>query len=312
MLEPVEIFGHLPDGREVELITLKSYGLQIKLLTWGATLQDLRFANFPYSLTQGPPDPESFLTSMPYHGPIIGPVVNRISGAQAAIWGRLAVNQQPDICLHSGDTGTHMQLWSLQEATCSHAVLTLDLPDGLGGFPGNRHIVARFELCEGACLRLSITAKSDAPTLFNFANHSYWNLDGSDSFAGHSMQISASHYLPTDHQVVPTVGSDYDFTKMRALTPRSPNFDTNFCLSTEQKPLRQVMELKGSSGLAMRLSTTQTGLQIYDARDAERPYSALVIEAQSWPDAPNNPKFPTILYAADQAYHEVTEWQFSA
>jgi aldose 1-epimerase len=40
------------------------------------------------------------------------------------------------------------------------------------------------------------------------------------------------------------------------------------------------------------------------------PYGGIAIEAQGWPDAPNQPGFPSIAVAPGQTYHQVTEWRF--
>ena len=322
MQQSVEIFGHLPDGRAVERVTLRAGALSVKLLCWGAILQDLRFGELDYSLTQGSASLGPYLDTMRYHGPIIGPVVNRITGAKAQIGDQthmFEANQTPNICLHSGETGSYQQLWHLQDVQPDRATLTLEMPDGQGGFPGNRQITATFALLPEARLRLTISAKSDAPTLFNFANHSYWNLDGTDSYAGHILEIAADNFLPTTAHmtptgdIVPTNGTNYDFRTPRPVSAHAPEFDTNFCLSQTAQVLRPVLELTGQSGVKMRMSTTETGMQVYDARDTGKPYSALAFEAQSWPDAPNHSStFPSILYRADVAYHQITEWQFYA
>ncbi|MDO7656178.1 MAG: galactose mutarotase, partial [Paracoccaceae bacterium] len=101
MQQSVEIFGHLPDGRAVERVTLRAGALSVKLLCWGAILQDLRFGELDYSLTQGSASLGPYLDTMRYHGPIIGPVVNRITGAKAQIGDQthlFEANQTPDIC----------------------------------------------------------------------------------------------------------------------------------------------------------------------------------------------------------------------
>ena len=61
----------------------------------------------------------------------------------------------------------------------------------------------RLGLTGPATLRLTLTATSDQPTLMNLANHSYWNLDGTDHTGDHRLQISADHYLPTDADGLP-------------------------------------------------------------------------------------------------------------
>ena len=66
--------------------------------------------------------------------------------------------------------------------------------------------------------------------------------------------------------------------------------------------------------LAMVLATTEPGVQVYDGRNSPRPghgdYEGLAIEAQGWPDAPNQPGFPPIDLAAGALLTQITEWRF--
>ena len=199
--------------------------------------------------------------------------------------------------------------------------LTLDLPAGEGNFPGNRHVAAVFSVEDGNALRLNVTATTDALTLFNAANHSYWNLDGSENWAGHRLRIAADAYLPTTPDFTPTgeicdvTGTAYDFRQTRAISPGEPLFDNNFCLSSGPKALRDVLWLTGTSGLVMTIATTEAGIQVYDGRNAIRPghaaHEGLAIEAQNWPDAPNHTGFPSIELKAGATYHQTTEWRFA-
>ena len=38
----IKPFGHLPDGRPVQRITLSGHGLTVSILNYGAIVQDLR------------------------------------------------------------------------------------------------------------------------------------------------------------------------------------------------------------------------------------------------------------------------------
>ena len=134
------------------------------------------------------------------------PVANRIGHARARVGGRdvaLEANQAGH-CLHSGSTGAQGQVWDVVSVTDDSATLGLSLPDGLGGFPGNRRVEARFSLTGRATLRLELYATTDTETLWNATSHGYWTLDGGAEWTGHSLQIAADHWLPTDADDRPT------------------------------------------------------------------------------------------------------------
>jgi aldose 1-epimerase len=222
--------------------------------------------------------------------------------------------------LHSGSDGTHAQIWSVADQSEDSVTLTLNLADGANGLPGRRQITATFTVAAPASLTLDITGTTDTKTLMNFANHSYWNLDGSDTWAGHRLQVAADHYLPTDAASAPTgeirdvKGTDMDFRIARTFEQNTPALDHNFCLSGNEK-LREVLTLRGTSGIAMTIATTLPGIQIYDGRGANRPgkatYEGLAIEPQHWPDAPNHRGFPSVAVTPDTPYRQTSRWTFT-
>lgn len=323
IMAKVTTFGTTAQGEEVRRITMQAGDLTVSVLTWGAVLQSVRLKGVAHDLTLGSDLLADYEGDMRHHGSIIAPVVNRLSGAQAVIAGRLhrfEANQDGRNCLHGGGAGTHLKVWDLVSATASETVLAIDLPDGEGGFPGNRRIEARFALVAPAALRLSIRATTDAPTIFNAANHSYWNLDGSETWDGHAVQVAADHYLPADADFVVTgeirpVTGDHDLRQLRPVSPHAPDLDNCYCLGRSRIPLRDVLRLQGTSGLSMVVASTEPGVQLYDGRNAIRPghgpYEGLAIEAQGWPDAPNQPGFPPIDLAPGAVLTQVTEWRFA-
>ena len=310
-------FGRMADGAMVHAIVLRSETLTVRLLTLGAIVQSVRLDGVGHDLTIGAQDVAAYEGAMCYHGSLIAPVVNRITGGAAMVAGQPAQFEKNILgrhTLHSGAAGTQFKLWQLDCATPSGAALSLRLADGEGGFAGNRDVRAKFTLA-GDTLRLDVSAVSDAPTLWNAANHIYWNLDGTADFSGHSLQIDADHILPLTDDFVPTgalaavAGGPYDFRAARALAPRAPELDTNFCLARSAGKMREVLTLRGASGVTLRLSTTEAGVQVYDCRHDG--YRGLALEAQGWPDAPNHTGFPSIALAAGASCVQSTSWQFS-
>ena len=316
-------FGKSDTGASVQAITLAAGDLTARILTLGCALQSAHLKGTSHSLTLGSDTLSDYAGDMLYFGAIIGPVANRLAAAKTTLNGQslqFDANEHGNL-LHSGAIGTHAKIWTIADTTPNSATLTLTLPAGEGGFPGTRQIRATYEITAPATLRLTITATTDTPTLMNFANHSYWNLDGTPTWAGHSLQIAADHYTATDAALLPTgdltpvAATLFDFRQPRKLAQGEPALDTNFCLSAAKAPLRPVAALTGASGLALTLATTEPGLQIYDAQRTARPghakYEGFAIEAQGWPDAPNHANFPSIQITPDAPYAQTTEWRFT-
>ncbi|MES2436103.1 MAG: aldose epimerase family protein [Pseudomonadota bacterium] len=311
-------FGTTATGEAVEKITLTAGDLSVAILTWGAVIQSVRLKGIPHDLTLGSNTLADYEGTLRYHGSIIAPVVNRLTNAQAPLHDEtlhFQVNFNGQHTLHSGDVGTHLKVWDILRQSETECLLALTLPHNEGGFPGNRRITALFQAFAPATLRLTITTTTDADTILNATNHSYWNLDGTTDFAGHSLQIKADHYLPATPEFIPTgeirpAADMFDFRTLKPISPQSPDLDNCFCLSRSQQPLRDVLTLTGRSNLQMTVATTEPGIQIYDCRHDQ--YKGLAIEAQGWPDAPNKPGFPAITLAPGETLTQITEWRFTA
>jgi len=323
------LFGTTQSGQAVEALTLKTDEAEVTLLTLGAIVQAFRVPGVDYSLTLGATHVDAYEGTMFSFGSLMGPVANRIKDAQADIDGETYTfeAQTPEgHTLHMGDHGLHAKVFEVSEARPDQVVMTLKLPHMDGGLPGDREITVTYTLV-GATLTMEIAATSDRPTLFNIANHNYWNLDGTPTYAGHRLTVPALHYLPTNDDTVPTGevaevdGTTFDFRNGKLLTADSTQFwDHNLCLSQDRQPIRPVARLEGTSGLTLDMASTETGLQVYDggtiapnAYDTLHGapyglYAATALEAQSWPGATSHAHFPSIVHGPDRPYHQVTSW----
>ena len=330
---PIASFGQTADGREVQKIPLRSEQLTVTILTLGAVINDVRLTGVAWPLTLGSPDVAGYEGKLSSFGSFMGPVINRIKGCTAEIDGQrytFEKHHSGNLTQHSGSTGMHRQIWSIAEHGPDYVVLTLSLSDGLGGFPGNRDITLRYDI-EGASLRMTATASSDAPTPFNPANHSYWSLDPTPGYGGQKLQIAADHYSEPDAELMPTGrilpvdDSPYDFRTGRSLAgDESEFYDLNLCLSSRKAPLRPIAKLTGREGVCMEMATTECGLQLYDGgtidgRDYPThhgapygPYAAPALEAQSWPGSLAQTHFPDIILRPGAPYRQITSWTFSA
>ncbi len=322
----VRQFGVTDDGKPVAVIDLKSSQLHARVLTYGATLQDLRLAGVPWPLTLGSDLLAAYQGPMRYAGAIVGPVANRIGGGVAVIGGRPCTFDlnEPRATLHGGVGGTSAQVWRIEQVNDSAATLALDLPHGLGGFPGHRQIRAHYAL-DGKALTLTLEATTDAPTLMNLAPHSYWALDGRPTTEGQILTVAADRYTPTDDDKLPTgavdsvAGTVFDLRQGRRLEPVA-HHDINLCLADAAGPLRPVARLQGLSGVTLTLATTAPGLQVYDGAgldtghfpgltgQAHRAFAGIALEPQLWPDAVHHLGFPSHLLEKGETFRQVTRY----
>ena len=322
-------FGTTRDGRRVQAVDLHGSALRARILTYGATLQDLRLAGTPWPLTLGSDRLAAYEGPLRYAGAVVGPVANRIAGGAAIIGGQTCTfdRNEPQATLHGGSTGTSAQIWQIEEASDSTVTLALDLPDGLGGFPGNRRLSTTYRL-DGDALELTLGATSDAPTLFNLAHHSYWALDGRATTEGQILTVAADRYLPVDTDKLPTgsvagvAGTVFDLRQGTRLG-QTPQFDINLCPADAPGPLRKVATLRGATGVTMTLETTAPGLQVYDGAGLDGghfpgltgqpigPFAGIALEPQLWPDACHHPGFPSHLFENGETFRQVTRYRFT-
>ncbi|KAG1713818.1 Aldose 1-epimerase [Nymphon striatum] len=312
-------FGTTRDGTAVEAITIRGHGLSTTVLTYGAIIQDVRLDGIAHSLTVGSNMLADYEGDMRYFGCVVAPVANRLRDASAVIDGAhhtFEPNLDGQHTLHSGSNGAHVCVWDIDDVTEDAVTLSYQMPDGRGGFPGNRTISAQFEIGPGPTLRLTLTTTTDAPSIANATNHSYWNLDGSNTFKGHKIIIAADHYLPTNPvdtlvtgEIRAVKNTAFDFRTMTTMTPASPLLDHTFCVAHDRGALTDRLWLEGTSGVTMRVATTEAGVHVYDARDSG--HCALAVEAQSWPDAPSNTEFPSIVVTPESPVVQITEWLFT-
>ncbi len=326
MSAAIRDFGTTGAGERVQAIDLAAADLRATILTLGATVQDLRLDGVPWPLVIGSNHLSAYEGTLRYAGAIVGPVANRIAKATALIAGHRHVfdaNEDGRTTLHSGAVGLHARLWRIEQSGADTATLSIDLPDGDGGFPGNRRISASFRLTEPGDLVIELTAVTDAPTLINLAHHGYWNLDGGADTSGHRLHVAADSYLPVDDKLIPTgeirsvAGTPFNL-RSGPLLSAAPPLDHNFCLADNRRALTEVAELQGASGIRLRLATTEPGLQVYDGRHFSvpagiglggrgyGPHAGIALEAQGWPDAPNQEAFPTITLEPGEVYRQVT------
>ncbi len=326
MIRNIGISG---DNQDVFAIDIWNGALSATILTWGAVIQDLRLTGHDPPLVLGFKKFKHYPRYSPYFGAIVGRYANRINLGRASIDGRqhqFDTNFLGKHCLHGGKTGYDVRDWVLSDYSNDFVELRLTDPDGMMGFPGKIDLIVRYEISDGATLSLAVNAISDAPTLFNPAHHSYFCLDDSNDIRGHEISIAADHYLPVNEEAIPTgeiaavTGTGFDLRTPALIGEK--RFDHNFCLGAKRGVLNQVASVHSpKSGVGMQVATTEPGLQFYTGhklgppvsgliKSPYVPFSGLCLEPQIWPDAPNNPHFPSALLEPGSVYHQQTTFAF--
>ncbi|MEU3334744.1 aldose epimerase family protein [Streptomyces sp. NPDC002144] len=316
-------FGTLPDGTPVHRWTLERAGVRVRILSYGGIVQSVEIPDrtgHRANVVLGFADLDGYLGCPgPYFGALIGRYANRIAGARFPLDGvtyALEPNNAPN-SLHGGEHGFDKRVWDALPV--EHGVrLTRVSPHGEEGFPGRLEVSATYTLEADGSLRIGYEAVTDAPTIVNLTNHSYWNLAGSGSASGHELRIDASRYTPVDADLIPTgeladvTGTRFDFRQARKV---GPGYDHNFVLvgGVTQTP-REVAELHDpASGRVLTVRTTEPGLQLYTADHLPEPFTpgdGVALETQHFPDSPNRPDFPSTVLRPGGVFRSETAYGF--
>lgn len=263
---------------------------------------------------------------------IVGRFAGRIGNGGFTLDGkRYDLVTRPDgLSIHGGPRGFGSRLWASSVAECG-VDLSLVSPDGDNGFPGNLQVKAQFRL-DGGDLRIDYRATTDRPTVVNLTHHAFFNLSDAPDVYGHTLQVDAARWLPTDSRRVPTgeiapVTGALDLRTARRLGPVANSGED---IIAANRGLDHSFVLNGkhaatladpASGRVLDVFTSEPGLVVFSAngwngslRDAEgRPLlkgGGVALETQHFPNSPNIPAFPATVIRPGSPLHSTTRFRF--
>ena len=345
-------FGTTPDGKDVTLITLTNgHGVTAKVLSLGAALYALDVPDKngkPGDIVLGYPDLKGTFAMPQYFGNTVGRYANRIAKGKFTLDGKqynVPVNNGPN-SLHGGKVGFDKVIWNVDKVESGakpSVTLTYVSPDGDQGYPGKLTATATYSLNDKNELTIEYTATTDAPTIVNITNHTYWNLagEGSGSVMDQRLMIAGDAYLPTDATAIPTgeirqvAGTDFDFRKAKPIGKDvrdakeeqivfGRGYDHNWVISRKEaaQPREVARVSDPKSGRVLSLWSAQPGLQFYSGNFLDgttsgksggvyRQGDAFALEPQIFPDTPNHPDFGSARLEPGKTYRNVMTYKFS-
>ncbi len=321
-------FGVTKQGANVtEYILSNPGGLTVSVLDYGCIIKNIIVPakNGPVDVVLGHDtmaDYEDDFTSSGSTccGAFVGRYANRIENATFSVGGKtyqLEANNGPNH-LH----GCFSRKLYRVKAFGDTLLMEAESPDGEDGFPGNLKLAVRYTLTEDNTFRMDYRVSSDADTIVNLTNHSYFNLDGGGDVLGQKLRIYASNYLEGNNETCPTGHSargkhPHGFYRGQA---HWPGYRHRLCPDhhggRRLRPLLCHRPRRGSSqsicawatsdktGISMKLYTTQPGIQLYTGnflQDCPAPgkggvpmqkYGGFALETQHYPLQPLPPGVP--------------------
>lgn len=341
------LFGTAKDGREVHKYTITNKrGAGITVTDLGAILVSVCVPDCEGNLRDvvlGYDRVEDYEVNPPFFGATIGRSGNRIAGAAFEINGikyEMEKNEKGKNNLHSGSKGYEKRIWETEQAEDDHVSFSLVSPDGDQGFPGEFRVTVTYTLTDDNEVKIHYQGTCDRDTAANMTNHSYFNLDGhaSGSVMEQILWINGDAFTPVADgasiptgEIRPVEGTPMDFTRSKAIGQDADadydqlgftgGYDHNYVLNQADGSIRIIAGAKGSaSGITMEVYTDLPGVQFYAGNAisgpkgkggaAYGPHHGFCLETQYYPNAVNEPSFPSPILKKGQKYDTTTIYHF--
>ncbi len=341
-------FQDTVNGQPTALYTLTNGQAEVDITNFGGRIVSLRVPNNKGQLQDvvlGFDNIKDYKNIPSDFGACIGRYANRLNKGQITVNGvpyQLPTNNFGHT-LHGGPTGWQYQVYSAEQINDQCLKLTIVSPDGDNGFPGQVTASCTYTLTEDNTLILDYEATTDAPTVINMTNHTYFNLngDGSTSILNHVLWLNSNQMTPVDNTYMTTgeivtipAGDPFDFftapktvgQDIEADNEQLHNgngYDHNWVLRPSEEKLNHAATLYSPvTGIQLDVYTEEPGIQVYSGNFLDgtvtgkygkvyKQRNAICLETQKYPDAPNKPQWPSAFLNPGEKYQTRTTFHFS-
>lgn len=346
MLQIIEQpFGRTTDGKSVEMYTLlNGFNMEVEILTYGGIIKTIKVPNeqgVAENVVLSFDQLENYLNKHPKIGVTVGRYANRIAKGKFTLDGKeyaLSQNKNGNH-IHGGDQGFDKKVWKAKTGIVEDkAILQLSYTseDGEEGYPGNLKVIVTYYLSIDGSLGIQYEATTDKPTVVNFTDHSYFNLNLNNKadIKQHELSVLADRYLPIDNTSIPlgelklVEGTAFDLRKPQTIQSvfdqksseiaQTNGLDHCFVLKDVNDPEVQLAAtlVEPTSKRKLEVLTSEPGIQVYTGNFLDpalgfQPHQAVCLETQHFPDSPNQPHFPTTELRPDQNFVSTTVYKFS-
>jgi len=348
-LDPAN-FQKTINGKETGLYKLSNAnGMEVYVTNYGAVIVAILAADRDGNMDDialGYNEVEPYgIAGDPNFGAVVGRFGNRIDGGKFSLDGKtydLPINEDNNNNqLHGGKKGFGELVWDVVGVSDNAITLGLKSPDGDMGYPGTLDVLVEYVLTDENELEVGYRAVTDAPTVINLTQHTYFNLlgEGNGNILDHELMMKADHFIPINERSIPTgkiapvKGTPMDFTSPAKIGSRlnedfeqlvvGNGYDHCWVINKEKDGLELCASVYcEETGRFMEVLTTEPGVQLYignflndsqvgKSGAAYERRSGLCLETQHYPDSPNQPDFPSTVLRPGEEFFSLTVFKFS-
>jgi aldose 1-epimerase len=332
------LFGVTPDGKQIDLYRIvNSSKAELSIITYGAIIQSIQMPDrngVHENVVLGFDNLESYLSDKQYLGAIVGRYGGRIASGKLTLDGAeydLTKNERGNH-LHGGAKGFNKVVWTAEIISGDAIRLSYLSEDGEEGYPGNLKTYLTYTLKENNEVHVDVAASTDQNTIVNIVQHSYFNLTGKNqSILDHFLKINAKIFLPVDRDLIPlgekspVSNTPFDFTIPTSIGSRiqfaneqlryANGYDHCWIVDHPKSGINEVAELYDeANGRRLTVWSDLPVLLIYSGNYLSgnfQQYGGVCLETEHFPDASNQPKFPTSIVTPSNPYSSSTIFKFS-
>lgn len=215
------------------VVSLKGENLVVEVLPLGASLISMKYNNSPNVVVRYN-DLNDYKNNGVYLGTMVGPIAGRTKDAQFTIDGKTTRLSQNDNNnhLHGGYHGISTHVFNISYQSDSQVIFEDEISHQKDGYPGTVTYRIKYEVVDDE-LVLEVQAKSSSLLPLNITNHTYFNLEGSNSLSNQKLRIKADKVAFCDDSNANTgeflnvKDTVFDFNNIKELSPndKHPQFE---------------------------------------------------------------------------------------
>lgn len=319
-------------NKEEKLISkyyLENSFIKLCVTDFGVRVVDLFIKPLSRNVVLGYENLDDYIDDTIYLGATIGPNANRIEEAKFNLDGKEFIwdkNNGPNNN-HSGRYGLDKEMWELTSFDKTSLEFSIKKTE-----PFNYQATVTYSLSDKG-VDIKIKAKGQETSLFNFTNHSYFNLKGwteqeKNDLSGHYLTLKAQKVTPTDENLIPcgeveeVEGGIYDFLSQKSLWEMlsknksslslTKGYDINYLM--DEAVYQKLATIKVED-LSLQVYSDAPGFQLYTGnfikiKGEDMPYQGMCIEPQDVPNSVNSKIFTSPIYDENQTFERKITYNF--